>query len=677
MSRRNVPAMLDFLSPLSLLPGMGPKRIAALQEAGTETVGELLYRFPLRYLDRSVVTPLKSVGGFLDRSCTVSGIVATARIERGRKSRLRALLSDGTGSLELLWFRGIPYCRNFIRKGIRIIATGKITRFTAFQMVHPVVEVVTTDAAAVLPVLPLYGLTGAMRDAGIGQQFMRKTVQWIFKNCKHYPQSLPQPIESRHAFPPLAACLQELHFPTAIAALEPFRERLRFEELYRLALTLHSSRKNFLLPGRPLRAGPLRQQLLRQLPFTLTDDQKDAIGTLLDDIAAPRRMHRLLQGDVGSGKTVVAFFTLLPALNEGLQAVWMTPTEVLARQTWRNLDGWLRPLGYCADLLTSATEGGGHHTGLRRRIASGESRCIVGTHALLQSSVSFRAAGIFIIDEQHRFGARQRLMLHEKDRRADVLLMSATPIPQTLAQTLYGDLDIVTIRSLPPGRQPVATHLVPGEKRADMEKFIKKRIASGAQCYYIVPRIEREESEDETEPPLHDLKTTFAALTRGAFNDLPAAFIHGKLDSEEKERILGDFACGKTVLLVATSVIEVGIDVSAASIIVIENSERFGLAQLHQLRGRVGRSRKKAYCFLLTSGSVTPEAGQRLKSFCSEHDGFAVAELDLNTRGPGEVTGYRQSGWDNLLVADILRDAQLFAEIRSEIGHYLYEHSVR
>ncbi|MBN1576380.1 MAG: ATP-dependent DNA helicase RecG [Chitinispirillaceae bacterium] len=675
MTGRTVPAMLDFLSPLSLLPGMGPKRIAALREAGTETVGDLLYRFPLRYLDRSIVTPLKAAGDFLDRSCTVNGVIETVRVERGRKSRLRALLSDGTGSLELLWFHGIPYCRQSIRKGVRMIATGKITRFTVFQMVHPVIEVIAADAAAVIPVLPLYGLTCAMRDAGIGQQFMRKTVQWILKNCKHYPQSLPEPIESRHAFPPLAACLHELHFPTVGTASGPFRERLRFEELYQLALTLHFSRRKFLLPGRPLCAGQLRERFLRRLPFTLTDDQAGAIDTLLGDIAAPRRMHRLLQGDVGSGKTVVAFFAALPALNEGLQAVWMTPTEVLARQTWRKLDEWLRPLGYGADLLTSATGGGGNDLELRRRIASGEARCIVGTHALLQPSVSFHAAGIFIIDEQHRFGARQRLMLHEKDRSADVLLMSATPIPRTLAQTLYGDLDIVTIRSLPPGRQPVATHLVPDDKRAAMERFIREHIASGAQCFYIVPRIEKEESEDETAAPLHDLETTFAALTRGAFHDLPAAFIHGKLDGEAKERVLDDFTRGKTVFLVATSVIEVGIDVPAASVIVIENSERFGLAQLHQLRGRVGRGKEKSYCFLLTPGSVDAGTGQRLKSFCREHDGFAVAELDLHNRGPGEVTGYRQSGWDNLLIADILHDAQLFSEIRSEIENYLFEHS--
>ena len=666
--------MLDFLSPLSIVPGMGPKRLAALQDSGLHNIGDLLYQLPRRYLDRSVVLPINAMHSMLDRSCTVQGIVEQVRVERGRSQRLRALITDGTGSLELLWFNGGKFIRPTLTKGSRIIATGKVTRFTTFQIVHPIVEAVPAEGAPVLPILPIYGLTGAMREAGIGQQFVRKTNRWILDNCIHYPHLLPEAVEVRRSFPPLPECLKELHFPHALVDIDRFRERLRFEELYRLALTLHISRRKFALPGRPLSAEGLRNRFEKMLPFTLTGDQLHCIEILLRDIASPYRMHRLLQGDVGSGKTVVAFFAALPALAEGLQVVWMTPTEVLARQTWEKLAGWMTPLGFTAELFTSSV-GGIERALLRQRMASGEARCIVGTHALLQDGVAFRAAGIFIIDEQHRFGAEQRLCLHGKDVKADVLLMSATPIPQTLAQTLYGDLDIAAIRTLPPGRQPVATHLVPDKRRGDMEGFIKKRIESGERCFYIVPRIEKEDCDDDAPPVLHDLETTFASLTKGTFHGVPAAFVHGKLDGTAKARALSDFSNGNCHLLVATSVVEVGIDVPDATVIVIENSERFGLAQLHQLRGRVGRGTKTSYCFLLVSETADPDTRKRILRFCKEHDGFALAEMDLRNRGPGEVAGFRQSGWDDLLFADILRDSKLFAEIRHEIENLLSMHA--
>lgn len=671
MTRRSTPAMLDFLSPLSVVPGMGPKRFAAVKESGIETIGHLLYRFPLRYLDRSTVIPLTKVGNYVDATVTVTGTVEKVSLERGRRKRLRVLLKDETGTIELLWFQGTSYYRHSVGSGKRVIATGKVTRYGRCQMVHPMIETVS-DSSTPLSVIPLYSLTESMRSAGIGQRFLCKTMEWIFRKLKHYPQSLPDHLEKKLAFPPLSTCLRELHFPSDTAGLEPFRSRIRYEELYQLALSLTFCRRKFALPGRPLERGPLPDAFIGQLPFSLTEDQKTAVETLLADCAGSSRMHRLLQGDVGSGKTVVAFIATLPSLHEGLQVVWMAPTEVLAQQTFSRINSWLEPLGFSADLLTSS--GGGKTAAnreLRQRIATGNSRFIIGTHALLQSSVLFRNIGITVIDEQHRFGARQRLELQKKDPAADFLLMSATPIPRTLAQTLYGDLDIVTIRSLPPGRKPVATHLVPEERRHDMEIFIQKEIAGGAQAYYIVPRIEKGENEDETRPALHDLETTFAELTQGTFHGITSSFLHGRLDSAEKERQLKNFAGGAISLLVATSVIEVGIDVPSATIIVIENSERFGLAQLHQLRGRVGRGNTKSYCFLLTSPATDGQTIKRLRTFCEEHDGFAVAELDLRNRGPGEVTGYRQSGWDDLIVADILRDAALFSEICKDMNHHL------
>lgn len=663
--------MLDFLSPLSIVPGMGPKRLAALLDAGMERVGDLLYNLPKRYIDRSTVTPIGSAGEYTDRLCTFVGTIETVRVERGRRQRLRALLRDDTGSIELLWFSGVSYYRQTIRKGQRLIVTGKVALYRGLQMAHPTIDSAVRQDSAPVPFLPVYGMTSAMREAGSGERFLRKSVRWLLDNCKHFPQSLPEAVESGRGFAPLAKCLCELHFPSTLCGIGRYTDRIRYEELYRLALSLHFSRTRFREPGRALRSAELIKQWRANLPFRLTADQESAIATLLEDAASPERMHRLLQGDVGSGKTVVAFSAALPALGEGLQVVWMTPTEILARQTHKKINEWLEPLGMCAELLTAAVVPA-EIAALRRRIASAEARFIVGTHALLQPKISFGGVGIFVIDEQHRFGAGQRVALHEKDPRADVLLMSATPIPRTLAQTLYGDLDIVTIKSLPPGRHTVSTHLVPEAKRADMERFILERISANERCFYIVPRIESEECVDDNgtfSKPLRDIETTFAALTQGPFRGVKAALVHGRLDSAQKERAIADFACGNVQLLVATSIIEVGIDVPQATIIVLENSERFGLAQLHQLRGRVGRGCGKSYCFLLTPEPAEGETEERLRSFCSEHDGFALAELDLRLRGPGEAAGVRQSGWDDLKVADILRDAPLFAEIMGDIEH--------
>jgi len=669
MTKRDVGAMLDFLSPLSIVPGMGPKRVAAFADAGMESVGDLLYNLPKRYIDRSTVTPIGHAARHTERPCTFVGTIETVRVERGRRQRLRALLRDDTGSMELLWFSGVSYYRQTIKKGQRLIVTGKVTLYRGVQMVHPTIDPAVRRDGAPLPFLPVYGMTSAMREAGAAQRFLRKSVRWLLDNCKHFPQSLPEAVESGRGFAPLATCLCELHFPSTLCGIEQYRDRIRYEELYRLALSLHFSRAGFREPGRSLRNTELTKRWRANLPFRLTADQESAIATLLEDAASHIRMHRLLQGDVGSGKTIVAFSASLPALGEGLQVVWMAPTEILARQTHQKINEWLGPLGLCAELLTAAA-GPADGAALRRRIASGEARFIVGTHALLQPKISFRGVGIFVIDEQHRFGAGQRVALHEKDPRSDILLMSATPIPRTLAQTLYGDLDIVTIKSLPPGRRPVSTHLVPEAKRADMERFIMERISAGERCFYIVPRIESVECVDDDEAfsrPLRDIGTTFAALTQGPFSSVKAALVHGRLDSAQKEKVIGDFACGNVQLLVATSIIEVGIDVPQATVIVLENSERFGLAQLHQLRGRVGRGRGKSYCFLLTPEPADEATEERLRAFCSEHDGFALAELDLRLRGPGEAAGLRQSGWDDLTVADILRDAALFAEIMGEI----------
>jgi ATP-dependent DNA helicase RecG len=665
MAQQSSRQPLDFLSPVSMIDGFGPKRVAALRESGIETAGDLLYHFPRRYLDRSHIVPLRDIGEQVNKTCTVCGTVEKNRIERGRKSRLRVLLSDGTGTLELLWFAGVPIFRTMLTMGTKIVATGKVSAYTHLQMVHPMVERLPENGEPQLaqPFFPLYPISESMREAGISHRLLMKAVSWLLGNIGRFPRVLPEPIEKKRSFPPLEQCLREIHMPADPAKLDEYAKRLRYEELFRLALTLRWSRRKFALPGRAMLPGDLPECFRKQLPFALTGEQEKAIGILYDDAASNRRMHRLLQGDVGSGKTLTAFFACFPALASGLQVAWLAPTEVLALQTYRLIASWLAPFGFRAELLKSGVTADD-----RRRIsgelADGTAMFVVGTHSLLEPSVRFKQLGMIVIDEQHKFGAEQRLTLQEKDVASDFLLMSATPIPQTLAKTLYGDLDIVTIMKPPPGRRAVETHCVPENKRNDMEQFVLREIREhGAAAYYVVPRIE----QDENLETLRDAETTFAELKKGAFAGIPSGCLHGRMNSREKERIMKSFAGGAIKLLVSTTVIEVGVDVPQATIMIIENAERFGMAQLHQLRGRVGRGSQKSYCFLLTPSSSDDAVAERLSFFCRHHDGFKIAEMDLTLRGPGEVAGFRQTGWEDLKLADIVRDAELFREIQEEI----------
>lgn len=661
MNKKNSHQPIDFLSPLSMVEGLGPKRVSAFRESGIETAGDLLYHFPRTYLDRSHIVPLNDLGEYLNRTCTISGIVERARIERGRRPRLRVLLSDGSGSIELLWFAGVTIFRNMLTPGTEIIATGKVSAYKHMQMVHPMVE--RTGGKGVRPFFPIYSISEPMRGAGISHRLISKAVHWFLGSISRFPQVIPGPIEKKRRFPPLGQCLREVHMPSDPSKLEEYLQRLRYEELFRLALTLRWSRRKFALPGRPMVPGGLDGRFRKQLPFALTDEQEKAIQTLYADAASDRRMHRLLQGDVGSGKTLTAFFACFPALAAGLQAAWLAPTEVLALQTFGVVSSWLAPLGFRAELLKSGVAAEDRHR-ITAGLASGGTRFVVGTHALLQPQVKFKQLGMIVIDEQHKFGAAQRLTMQEKDLASDFLLMSATPIPQTLAKTLYGDLDIVTILKPPPGRRPVETYCVPESRRNDMERFVFKEIKErGASAYYVVPRIEHDESLET----IRDAETAFAELRKGAFEGIPCGCLHGRMTSDEKERVMKSFAAGAIKLLVSTTVVEVGVDVPAATVMIIENAERFGMAQLHQLRGRVGRGKEKSYCFLLTPPGTDSAGTERLSFFSRHHDGFMIAEMDLTLRGPGEVAGFRQTGWEDLQLADIVRDAGLFRQIQEEI----------
>jgi ATP-dependent DNA helicase RecG len=664
---RSIDSRLDFLSPVSLVPGLGEKRVLALNESGIFTLGDLLHHFPRRYIDRSVVTPIAECGGRIGATVNVLATITRARVERGRRPRLRIQLSDSSGTMEALWFAGVAFFRKTLSTGLRVLCTGTVSYHTGVQMVHPAVERLAEGATAPdIFFLPVYPLTLGMKEAGVLQKVLRKTIIWALDNIQHYPQLLPRSIEEKCGFSPLDKCIREMHLPSHPDGLGAYRARLVYEELYRLAVTLRWSKRKFALPGRSMTPGTLLEKARALLPFTLTAEQEKAVAVLHADAKSPCRMHRLLQGDVGAGKSVVAFLACLPALNQGMQAAWLVPTEILARQAHDTLSAWLSKLDIQNDLVL-----GQSLPADRRRIAGGLAdgslKFLVGTHSLLSPWVKFQKLGMIVIDEQHKFGAEQRLRLAEKDPAADLLVMSATPIPQTLAKTLYGDLDIVSIQSTLAGRLPVSTHLVPETKRAGMEQFILGEIReNNGQVFYVAPRIERDDDSDDG-LELKDVQSVFDSLRSGPFASVEMALVHGDSDPIEREKIMKKFAAGHIKVLVSTTIVEVGIDVPGATVLVVENADRFGLSQLHQIRGRVGRSSKKSYCFLLANALPDSPADKRLAYFCSHHNGFDIAEQDLLMRGPGEVGGFRQTGWEDLRLADMVRDAKLFCEIQNDI----------
>ncbi|MDR2694241.1 MAG: ATP-dependent DNA helicase RecG [Chitinispirillales bacterium] len=714
-------SQLDFLSLLGGIPKLGPKRVAALAAAGIKNIGELLRYYPVKYIDRSAVIDIKDIinvngndsvnnintadninnskDACSDKSVkavdinredtvTVTGTVDTARSEFYGRPKFRVTVKGGGGgALDAIWFiRSMK-----IGAGERLMLTGRVTvnRGGRPLMVHPVLEKLA-DGVVVRPILAVYAIREPMREAGVNQKLLRYSIEWALDNVGGYPQILPDIIEKEKGFPPLRDCLRQVHLPDSLLGLDVYRARLKYEELYRLALDLRWSRRKFALPGYAMSPGDLADRLRAELPFALTESQEAAVRVLHGDAARPARMHRLLQGDVGSGKTVTALFAALPALNSGRQVAWMAPTEILAKQTKSAVEGYLAGLGIRVGYV-----GAGDAPEKRRALcdlASGELRFAVGTHALFMPSVRFSNLGMIIIDEQHKFGAAQRLKLQEKGPASDFLLMSATPIPQTLAKTLYGDLDVAEIGPRP-DRAAVSTRIVPEGRRADMEGFILERIGAGARVFYVVPRIDQQPSDDlgdeggggskgvTREPaasggggqtdglPLKTVDSVSGALKRGPLSSAPIHKLHGRMPADERDAAIRAFKEGPPGVLVSTTIVEVGVDVADAAVMVIENPEFFGLAQLHQIRGRVGRGGVASHCFLLPGPGAYRDARTmgRLKFLCGCADGFEIAERDLRNRGPGDAAGYRQSGWDDLLAADILEDAGMFTGILSEM----------
>ncbi len=671
---RQVLASLDeavgkLTQPAQFVKGVGPKIGQLLARKGLKTVEDLLFFLPRKYEDRRVVNPIARIEA--GKKETVIGTVVRAEIHPYKKRRVfEALIRDDTAFLKAKWFKGsFAYLRNTFKPGLRVILTGEMKIFQ-FQpeMIHPDYEILEEGEDSRLHfkrIVPVYSET-----EGLGQKHLRRILLHAVEDYARYvPGPIPREICERQGLMDIIEAVRNVHFPGPDGDMNLLNDmrseahrRLIFDELFyfELAMALKHA-GNVLDKGIAFRTGgELSDRFLSILPFGLTAAQGRVIGEIRADMARPSPMHRLLQGDVGSGKTVVSMAAMLTACENGYQAALMAPTEILAEQHHRNVRRWAEALGLEVALLLGSMRIP-EKKEMARRIEAGEVHIVVGTHALIQEGVDFHRLGLVVVDEQHRFGVVQRATLRAKGANPDVLVMTATPIPRTLAMTVYGDLDISVIDEMPPGKKPIKTKVFYERERPRVYEIIRKEIDKSNQVFIVYPLVTEAEALD-----LKDASRMAEHLQRDVFPELRVGLIHGRMKGQEKEQIMDAFNRRDLDILVATTVIEVGIDIPQASLMVIEHAERFGLAQLHQLRGRVGRSDIPSYCVLMTDSRGSMNARKRLGIMEQTNDGFRIAEADLEIRGPGELMGTRQSGMPDFRVANILRDGRLLGDARTE-----------
>lgn len=658
---------------IKYLPGVGPKRADLLnKELEIHTYLDLLHYYPYKYIDRSKTYKISEIDGSMPYIQLRGRIVSYNTHGEGARRRLTALFSDGTGVIELVWFKGIRYITERYKPGTEYTLFGRPTLFNGkFNIAHPELDPIDDRIDNTTGLQGYYNTTEKMKNAFLNSKALQKMVYTLLTSIQApLPETLPAPVIAHMQLMGITDALRNIHFPISVGHLRRAEMRLKFEELFYLQLHIlrYTRLRNQKLGGfRFDHIGDCFNNFYHHiLPFELTQAQKRVIKEIRADMGSGRQMNRLLQGDVGSGKTLVALMSMLIAVDNGYQACLMAPTEILATQHYEGLKTMVEPLGLRIELLTGSV------TKKRRApilegLLTGEVNLLIGTHALLEDTVHFANLGFVVIDEQHRFGVEQRSRLwHKNTTPPHILVMTATPIPRTLAMTVYGDLDVSVIDQLPPGRKPIQTLLQYDSKRGQLYAALRKQLQIGRQAYIVYPLIQESEKSD-----LKNLEEGYDHI-REVFPEYRVCMVHGKMKAAEKEEQMQRFVSREAQIMVATTVIEVGVNVPNASVMIIENAERFGLAQLHQLRGRVGRGAEQSYCILMTSYKINQDTRKRLELMTETNDGFRIAEADMQMRGPGDMEGTQQSGIAfNLQIANLAKDGQILQAARDEANALL------
>jgi len=661
-------------SPIVYANGIGPDRAAVLaEELGIRTMRQMLEHYPFRYVDKSCFSTVAGLTAFSGEVQIKGEITGWETVGAGRQSRLVAYFKDSTGEIELVWFKGAKWISRSLKANVPLIVYGKVNDFKGKKSIpHPEIYAPETQQSSTLE--PVYSTTDKLTKKGLHSKGLGKVIYGILKTeLTHIQDPLSEAFRARHELIGLAQALQWIHFPKSVEHLEAAKKRIKFDEFFFLQLTQLRNKMRQKTGIKGYAFDEVGQTFLNfyenHLPFELTSAQKRVVKEIRADVRTGAQMNRLVQGDVGSGKTIVALLAMLLAIDNGYQAALMAPTEILATQHYESLKELCAAAGISIALLTGSSTAA-ERASIHHNLGDGSLSILIGTHALIEPTVKFANLGLAVIDEQHRFGVAQRAKLWKKNEHPPhVLVMTATPIPRTLAMSVYGDLDVSTIDELPPGRKPIKTHHIYDKNRLKLNGFMQREIAKGRQVYVVFPLIEESEKLD-----LKNLQDGYEQLLR----DFPRpqyeiAVVHGRMSAEEKEGEMQRFAKGKANILVATTVIEVGVNVPNASVMVIENAERFGLSQLHQLRGRVGRGCEESYCVLVSSFKLTEDAKTRLETMVRTQDGFEIAEVDMQLRGPGDMMGTRQSGQLPFKLASLKGDGPLLAWTRHIVEQLLRE----
>ena len=659
---------IDLHTSIDYLKGVGPSRAELLRkELGIRTMSDLINFFPNRYIDRTRFLKINQLQQNSTEVQVIGKITQLRTVKQKRGSRLVATFVDETGQLELVWFRGAKWIKDNLKIDTPYVAFGRANWFNGmFSMPHPELDLVADYKKSLQSAMqPVYPSTENLSNKGITNRAVVKIMQNLFEATgKQFLETLSDQLLRDLQLMPKGEALFNIHFPTDQQSLTQAQRRLKFEELFFIQLQLirkkliHKSKiKGYVFDKVGANFNNFYQE---HLPFQLTNAQKKVIKEIRKDLGSGAQMNRLLQGDVGSGKTIVAVLCMLLAIDNNFQTALMAPTEILATQHFNAVTELLEDLGAKVELLTGSTKASSRKS-IHERLESGELNILIGTHALLEDKVKFKNLGLAIIDEQHRFGVAQRAKMWMKNQLPPhILVMTATPIPRTLAMSVYGDLDISTIDELPPGRKEVKTAHRYDSNRLSVFQFLKEEIAKGRQVYVVYPLIQESQKLD-----FKDLMDGYESITREFPKpNYQVSIVHGKMKPADKEYEMQRFLKGETQIMVATTVIEVGVNIPNASVMVVESAERFGLSQLHQLRGRVGRGAEQSYCILMTSFKLTNDAKVRLDTMVKTNDGFEIAEVDLKLRGPGDLMGTQQSGVLNLRIADIVKDNQILKKAR-------------